>query len=187
MKKNYVFVICILSVFLFSCENSIQPDYDETTSLSRSVRVTRGKSSGAIDPLPFIDVTMKNVNANDIVLKDFESLANGTYVSKEGNRIRVDKKAHKVFINVINTKINDEKYSNIFISFEYKLNAASDNLVYLCPLTQKLCEVSSNGHKIEIDKFGPYISMYGFGEGRIEVSDHLKNVSLIPSGTYWRK
>ena len=83
-----------------------------------------------------------------------------------------------------------EKYSNVSVSYGYTIKSASSNLLYMCPIDYKSVEIFAGGNKLNPQDFSPfafYVSLYGFGLGRLEVSKHLNNESLVHGGTYWAK
>lgn len=185
MKKIVLLLsIIVMCIFTLSCVNDIQPDYNNDTQSKVSNRSAQNK--GGFDLKPFIDVSDPKINGFDITESDFEFLVSGIYRNKGGSSINFSKD-NIVRINIPNTVVDGKEYSNIFIEYEWKIQAASKNLVYLCPVSKASLKVSSNAQSIDVDKFFPFISMYGFGEGRIEVSKHLDNISALPKGTYWKK
>lgn len=185
MKKIILLLsITVMSIFTVSCVNDIQPDYHNDTENKISNRSADNK--GGFDLKPFIDVSDPKINGFDITESDFKFLVSGVYRNINGSSINFSKD-NIVRINIPDTVVDSKEYSNIFIEYEWRIKAASKNLVYIYPVSKESLKVSSNAQNIDVDKFFPYVSMYGFGEGRIEVSKHLDNISALPKGTYWKK
>lgn len=185
MKKVVLLIsIVVLGIFTVSCVNDIQPDYHNDTEEKISNRSVNNK--GGFDLKPFIDVSDPKINASDINENDFKLLVNGVYRNKDGSSVTFSK-GNIVRMNIPGTVVNGNEYSNIYIEYEWKIQTASKNLIYLCPVSKSSVKVCSNSSEINVDKFFPYISMYGFGEGRIEVSKHLDKIAALPKGTYWKK
>lgn len=182
MKKIILFLSIGLFIFT-SCLNEVsEVDYER----SNNKVYKKARNVDGFDLKPFIDVTMKNVNANDITINDFEGLCSGQYFNnKKGSSITVNKSNHTVSFNVSNIRIKGTDYNNIYIKYEYKIKAASKNLIYLCPLNMN--EVDTNLNKDVLKNLDLCMSLYGFGEGRIECSNHLDGISYIPCGTYWKR
>ncbi len=183
MKK----IILISFMFFCFCITSCLNDIDGS-EVNKGGAVRKGKESrGAFDTSLFTDVTMKNINANDITVKDFNRLCNGQYKGKNGV-LTINRRDNTVNINCSNVKVGNEEYSNVFLSYEYQIKAAGNNVLYMCPKNVHDVKVSCNGETVNADQIGSfatYISLYGFGQGRLEVSPHLDGVSLTKSGTYW--
>lgn len=193
MKKSYFIVSMIFSMLVLSCENSfnmIKPVTEEQrqSAMKKTVKVNRNVTGG-FDLKPYIDVTMKNVDASDINIYDFEALLAEEY-SFNGNRIKFNLEEKKVRFNLLSAEIRGQKYSNVSVCYGYTIKSASSNLLYMCPIDYKSVEIFAGGNKLNPQDFSPfafYVSLYGFGLGRLEVSKHLNNESFVHGGTYWAK
>lgn len=190
MKKILEIILTVMSLFLFlTCENSISADYQDNTDYSGSVSKKTKNRSGqqGFDLKPYIDASSRNVSAYDLTVYDFEELCKGEFRCGSAS-IKFNSKEHTVTIRNTDAKVRGTDYQNIFARYEYKMTAAGDNLLYICPVSNKTAEFSSNSQKLDCDSVSPfalYVSFYGFGEGRIEVSSFLSGESIIPGGTYW--
>lgn len=190
MKKILQIVFIILSLFLFmTCENSINADYEEGGRVieGRKGKKTQRSGQGGFDLKPYIDASNRNVNAYDITVSDFEELCRREYRCASAS-IKINTKDHTVTLRNTDAVIRGNEYQNLYAKYEYKMLAAGENLLYLCPVNNFSCELMSGSRKLDVDKVSPfslYVSFYGFGEGRIEVSSFLNGESMIPGGTYW--
>lgn len=189
MKKYLKIILYVSSLFLFmTCENSINADYQGNSFNGNSKQSGSRNVRQGFDLKPYIDASSKNINAADLTVYDFEELCEGEY--KCGNStIRINKKEHTISLRNPDTTVRGIKYQNVFAKYEYKMIAAGDNLLYICPVSNKTAEFSSNAVKLDCDSVSPfalYVSFYGFGEGRIEVSSFLNEESIMKGGTYWK-
>lgn len=193
MKKSYFILSIIFSMLVLSCENSFNmtkslSEEQSQSAMKKTVKINRNVTGG-FDLKPYIDVTMKNVYACDINIYDFEALLAEEYFFN-GNKIKFYQKEKKVRFNLLSAEIRGKKYTNVSVCYNYTIKAASSNLIYMCPIDSKSVEVFENGNKLNVSDFSPfafYVSLYGFGLGRLEVSKHLNNESFVHGGTYWAK
>lgn len=190
MKKILQTVFIILSLFLFmTCENSITADYGEGGEVyqGRKTKNSNRSGQGGFDLKPYIDASNRNVNAYDLTVYDFEELCRREYRCEPAS-IKINTKDHTVTLRNTDAVIRGNEYQNLYAKYEYKMMAAGENLLYLCPVSNERADFSSGSVKLDADKVSPfslYVSFYGFGEGRIEVSSFLNGESMIPGGTYW--
>ena len=78
MKKSYFILSIIFSMLVLSCENSFNmtkslSEEQSQSAMKKTVKINRNVTGG-FDLKPYIDVTMKNVDACDINIYDFEAL-----------------------------------------------------------------------------------------------------------------
>ena len=190
MKKIYGILVGVLFCFLiFSCENGLSGNEDYTSDTTNiSYRNKKGRSvSGGFDTGLYIDASMKNISAYDISLSDFEALCDGEYRCGS-SVIKIDKKNHKFYLRNPRVSIRGKEYYNLYCESEYKLLAAGENLLYLCPISNENVLFRSGDINLKISEVSPfsfYVSFYGFGENRIEVSSYLNDEAVINGGTYW--
>ncbi len=188
MKKAAAFILTVITVFLFStCENSINQDYEDSYDTVREKKVKNKNGQGGFDLKPYIDASSRNVRAEDITIYDFEELCSKEYRCNTAS-IKVNKREHTVTLSNPNARIRGKEYDNLYAKFSYKVKAAGNNLLYLCPVNNGEAEFYIDSVKTEVTDVLPfclYVSFYGFGEGRIEVSSFLNEESMITGGTYW--
>ena len=180
MKKfNFILFTVLFCFLLLTCDNGLTVKNENIKETKKTEKKGR-EVTGGFDLLPFTDVSLKTVDASQIKLKDFEELVSGTYVNgKTGGSLFFE--GDRVSFSV------RENGQDITLSYQYDIKAASKNIIYLKPLNKNSVKCTVNGIQSDLSQFSAYISMYGFGEGRIEVSKHLNEESLIKGGTYWKK
>ena len=188
MKKVYFIVFGILFSFLiFGCVNMLSENVDSEKEVSSVGYKRNVMSNGGFDTGAYVDASMKNINAYDITIYDFEKLCNGAYRCGSST-IRLDKKNHKFYLRNPKVTIRGKEYYNLYCESEYKLLAAGENLLYLCPLSNENVIFKSDDADLkvlDVSPFSFYVSFYGFGENRIEVSSFLNGEAVINGGTYW--
>lgn len=189
MKKLLFFLMIILTVFLVSCDFGLSSTDSIDNEGNKKTSITKGRSvKGGFDMKPFFDVTMKNIDANDVIIDEFKHLTVERYYNGQDGVITLNKNKGTLKYSIASVSIENKEYKNVTFSYEYKLNAASKNLIYLCPKNYRTVKVYANGQELsgrDFSSFAFYIPLYGFGEGRLEVSNHLVNKSMIKNGTYW--
>ena len=145
----------------------------------------------SIDSGKFLDVTLNNVNASVVSKKDFNHTTYGTFYSEDGSSfISIDPSNNLCFIHTSNSSHPYFNGKRMDASFIYDLKAASNDVLYLCPLTMEGVLINIDGKPIKAlnaPSFSLYIPLYGFGENRIEVSSVLEGETSLPYGTYWKK
>ncbi len=182
MKKYLKIILYVSSLFLFmTCENSINADYQGNSFNGNTKQNGSRNARQGFDLKPYIDASSKNINAADLTVYDFEELCEGEYKCCNST-LRINKKEHTISLRNPDTTVRGIKYQNVFAKYEYKMIAAGENLLYICPVSNKTAEFSSNSVKLDCDSVSPfalYVSFYGFGEGRIEVSLFLNDESIM--------
>ena len=108
--KRYFFIISIIAVItvliFISCEDSFGKIKKTDVSVNVLEKTVRHSSdvTGGFDLKPFIDVTLKNIDAFDINIYDFEELLSSEYNNK-GNTINFNLKEGKVTFCILSSEI----------------------------------------------------------------------------------
>lgn len=192
MKKEIFLISSVLFLlFLSGCENGLSREENpDNVNVSTKVNKNKNRSGkGGFDLTPYIDASLRNVNAADISVYDFEELCGKTYSCK-GSDITVNVKEHTISVRCPKVTVRNKEYSNLYAKYEYKFLAAGEDLLYLCPLNNDTAQLYTGDRKLNVKDISPfllYISFYGFGQSRIEVSSFLNGESMITGGTYWAK
>ena len=118
-------------MLVLSCENSFNmtkslSEEQSQSAMKKTVKINRNVTGG-FDLKPYIDVTMKNVDACDINIYDFEALLAEEYFFN-GNKIKFYQEEKKVRFNLLSAEIRGKKYTNVSVCYNYTIKAASSNL-----------------------------------------------------------
>lgn len=190
MKKVLFFLVCVLSLCVFSC------DYEVKESDSTDIRIVgrrkamESRSAGGVDMSAFFDVTFKDVDANDVMSEEVYELVKGKSYRAGNTVISFSRNKMNVNVNIAGCDLKEYEGANISYSYEYEVKAASKNLIYICPKDYRTVKVNINDDVKsgrELGQFALYFPLYGFGESRLEVSKHLNSEALVKGNTYWLK
>lgn len=179
MKKIISGFVCAGLFVLAGCNFSAGERYSD--------KVKKVAVLYAIDSSRYKNVTMNNVNARLLDREDFSSVVAGTYYNGASYIEISNGRCHMYTPECINGDYKGECFE---AEFSYTVKAASENCVYICPLTMNKTGYTHNGryvYGIEGKPFALYLPMYGYGENRVEVSSVLDSEICMPSGTYWKK
>lgn len=179
-----VLSLFIIMAVLNSCDNGMSGNDDMNES--GRIKSVNALNTGGFDLKPYFDASDRKNSAYEVKIDDFNSLCSRTYECQDAT-ITFNKKENRVTVKNAECEIRGRKYTNISASYKYKIKAAGDNLLYLCPCDGDV-KIYSDNQEIKVNDMPPfsmYISFYGFGKGRIEVSSFLNGESMISGGTYW--
>lgn len=177
--RRFVLVPAFFAVFfVLSCSDS-----------SSSGGAPKVAQRSAVDSGDYKDCTLATVNAELLTLSDFDYYSSGTYYNGE-SYVELRTSTHTAVFYCPSVPSGPYKGKSFRAEFPFDVRSAGRDCMYVCPRTRSGVLVRVGDEVVDAvhaSSFCLFLPLYGFGTNRIEASPMMEGMSVMPSGTYWKK